>query len=56
MKRTLITLFLLIAIGPFISFSQSTQNIRGKVIDEVIKLPLPGASVIIAANPPNRLI
>ncbi|RLD36085.1 MAG: TonB-dependent receptor, partial [Bacteroidetes bacterium] len=51
MKHLFIILFLVI-ISPFTSFSQNTQNIRGNVIDEVTKLPLPGASVIIVGTNP----
>ena len=52
MKRFFISLLLFTSLSPFLAFSQSTQNIRGKVIDEVTKLPLPGASVIVVGTNP----
>lgn len=52
MKQLMIFLFLCIGINPNLSFSQNNQNIRGKVIDEVTKLALPGASVIIVGSNP----
>jgi len=47
-----IVFIFLISFFPSFSIAQNTQNIRGKVIDEVTKLPLPGASVIVVGTNP----
>lgn len=44
-------LFLLFIIPGFV-FSQELQNIRGTVTDEVMELPLPGATIIIQGSNP----
>lgn len=52
MKRTII-LFAILNLG-FGAFAQnSEQNIRGRVIDQITQMPLPGATVIIADTTVN---
>jgi hypothetical protein len=49
---TLLSIILVLALSPVLVLSQNTQNIRGNVIDEFTKLPLPGASIIITGTNP----
>lgn len=45
-------LFTLLILGNF-SIGQTTQTIRGKVVDEVSKTPLPGVNIVVLeSNPP----
>jgi len=48
-KRTLHFVLFLILTAPIISRAQSTQTIRGQVVDEITKVPIPGVNVIVTS-------